>query len=260
MAIVYRTTGPWGPGSAGDLLPDVVDNNFFELDTRVTDLENNPPEPISIDSFIVTGTLLTIVMTNGTEHGPFVLPIAQWRWTGAWLAATQYFVGDIVENDGSLYFVRVQHVSGATFDPDLFTAEGQVYVLLIAKAAQPYDIGMFFNDEVRSGEDLLYIHAAVREFTIPVNFEGSKAFLAFATTAATITLPIYKNDGIIGTITFAPGVQTIGVGQFGTFSSIDTVDPVEVVAGDRISIAQPYEDDPDASHLAVTIVCETPSL
>lgn len=261
MAIVFRTTGPWGSGQAGNLTPDQVDNNFYELHTRVLNLENNPPEPISIDHFEVEGTLLTIVMTNGTEHGPFTLPIAQWRWTGAWLPNTTYFVGDIVENDSSTYFVRVQHVSDAVFDPDLFTVDGQVYVLLLAKASQPYDIGMFFNDVVRAGEDLIMIHVATRAFTIGVNFPLSQAWLQFATTDTIITLPVYKNIGeIIGTISFEPGALLQGTGQFGTFASVDPVNAVSFIPGDRLSVGLPYEDDSTAAMLSVTIATSTPSL
>jgi hypothetical protein len=261
MAIAYRTTGPWGSGQAGNLTPPQVDENFFTLDQRVAAVENNPPTAISIESFVVEGTLLTIVLTNGAEHGPFVLPVAQWRWTGMWQPITQYFVGDIVEDDGSLYFIRVQHISGAAFDPDLFGPEGQVYVLMIAKASQPYDIGMFFNDEVRAGEDLLMIHVAVRSFTIPVNFAGSQAWLERATSASAITLPVYKNLGeVVGTITFTPGALLSGSGQFGVFNTLDAENPISLAATDRISIGQSYEDDPTAAFLSVTIVGATPSL
>lgn len=261
MAIVYRTNGVWGAGQGSDLSAPQIDENFHTLHLRVEDLENNPPVAVSIDHFTVEGTLLTITMTDGSEQGPFVLPVAQWRWTGPWQAVTQYFVGDIVEESGNTYFVRVQHISEATFDPTLTTVDGLVYQLILAKAQQPYDLGMYFNDRVPGGTDLLMIHAAVRDFSIPVNFEGSVAFLNTATSSSAIVLPVYKNAGeIIGTITFTPGQNLEGFGQFGVFLSTDLDNPAEFESGDRLSIGQPYEDDVSASHLAVTIVCTTPSL
>jgi hypothetical protein len=35
MPIVYRTSGPWGPGIAEDLSAEQVDGNFHGLDQRV---------------------------------------------------------------------------------------------------------------------------------------------------------------------------------------------------------------------------------
>lgn len=265
MALTFRTTGVWGSGKGSNLSATEGDDNIWTLHSRILELEENPPTPIGIHHFEVEGTLLTIVTTDGTEHGPFVLPIAQWRWTGAWLPVVQYFVGDIVENDGNIYFTRVQHISGTEFDPGLFTDEGQVYILILAKAAQPYDIGMFWNDNVHSGDDLLMTHVASRSFFIEPNFPGSQAWLAIGVSESTITLPIYikrtgESAAAFGTLTFAFGENFDGPGQFGTFASIDPENSVEVEPGDRISIGSPYEEDSTAKELSVTIVCTTPSL
>lgn len=265
MPIIFRTAGDWGPGQGTNLSAAQVDENFYEIATRLEELETNPPTPISIHHFTVEGSLFTIVLTDGSEHGPFVLPIGQWRWTGPWQPVTQYFVGDILQDtEGNTFFVRVQHISAATFDPDLFTVDGQVYILLISKAAQPYDIGMFYNDLIESGERLLMLHVSVRDFTIPINFEGSQAFLNTPATDTPIILPIYKDDGggavVVGQITFIPGLDISGTGQFGTFSSVDEENPIEMEAGDRLSISQPYDGDSTAAGLSVTIVTETPSL
>lgn len=256
MAIVFRTAGAWGPGSVGDLTPEEVDNNFWELLQRIEALENTPPTPISIDHFLVEGTLLTIVLTDASEHGPFVLPIAQWRWTGEWLPTTQYFVGDIVEESGNTYFIRVQHISGVTFDPGLFTAEGQVYILLLARATIVNDVNLHFDGLLSAGDDVLATYVAVRSFAIPANFTDSQAWLRFATTTSAITFPIYKNETIIGAITFTPGELTEGAGQFGVFASVDAVNPVEMTETDRLSIGQSYELDDTASSLSITFAGE----
>ena len=262
MIIVYRDAGPWGSGKGSALTKLEGDTNLHELFTAITEIAENPPEPVSIDHFIVEGSLLTIVLTNGAEHGPFAMPIARWRWTGPWVSDTTYFAGDIISNNGNIFFVRVQHISAATFDPDLFTIDGQVYMLVIAKASQPYDIGMFFNDAILSGERPLMLHISVRVFSIPGDFLGSEAFLLKATTTTPIVLPIYKNDTLIGLLTFTPGDQLVGDGQFGTFSMLggSPVPDVDFTIRDRLTIAEPYESDATASGLSVTIVGDTPAL
>lgn len=261
MTITYRTVGTWGAGKGSNLTAAEIDGNFYDLDQRIADLVANPPEAIGIDHFVVDGTMLTIVMTDGSEHGPFVLPVAQWRWTGDWLPDVTYFVGDIVEHDSSIYFVRVQHVSAATFDPALFTVDGFVYILILAKPAQPYDLGLFYNDLIGSGDEILFQHVAVRASTVPANFENAQAHLRIATTDAEITIPIYINNEIVGTITFSPGVETDGMGgQFGTFAAVTPDVAIEIAVRDIVAIAQPYEVDSAAAGLAITLAAVVPSL
>lgn len=261
MTIIYRTAGAWGPGKGSNLSPEEVDGNFFDLETRVTNIENDPPEPVSIDHFVVDGTLLTIVLTNGDSHGPFVLPIGQWRWTGEWEPDTQYFVGDIVTNEGNTYFIRVQHVSADVFDPGLFTVDGFVYILILAKAAQPYDIGFYFNDMLASGPELIFQHVADREFTIGANFVNAQAYLKVATSTATINLPIFLNGEVLGSITFAPGVDTDAFGgQYGAFSALDPLSGIAVAVRDILAVGMPYDDDATAAILSVTIPSVVASL
>ena len=60
MAIVYRTSGPWGPGIAEDLSAEQVDGNFHGLDLRVTEFEDNPPDAVSIANVTSTGSTFTV--------------------------------------------------------------------------------------------------------------------------------------------------------------------------------------------------------
>lgn len=248
MAIVYRAD------KGANLTAAEVDGNFHDLDDRVQNITDNPPVAVSIDYFVIEGTLLTIVMTDATTHGPFVLPVAQWRWTDQWEEGITYLVGDIFTDAGNVYFVRQQHVSVAPFDPSLFTSEGFVYQLILEKAPQPYDIGMFYADAVPSGEKIIMLHVANRSFTLPVNFANSQAFLLTATSDSPITLPIYLNNDLIGSIVFTPGEDTTtDGGQFGTLVTVDPDNGVSVAIGDRLAIALPYEEDTTAAGLAVTI-------
>lgn len=250
MAIVYRTDGAWGAGQGSNLTPAQVDENFFFLDERIQEIIDNPTTAISIDHFVVEGSMFTIVLTDGTEHGPFVLPVAQWRWTDAWVPSTQYFVGDLLTNGGNLYFVRVQHISNTTFDPNLFGPDGQVYVLVLAASVAPYDVGFYYNDALISGSEIIFLHVVIRDLEIPMNFDGSRAYLVNAPTTSEVVLPIYQNETIIGDLTFAIGEND---GVFATFDS----EPLVFIAGDRLSVTLPYEGDDDASKLSVTIATTT---
>lgn len=261
MAITYRTDGDWGVGKGSDLDAVEIDENFYDLDTRIQTLIDNPPEGVGIDHFVIDGTLLTIVMTDATEHGPFVLPVAQWRWTGEWLPDTTYFVGDIIQNESNIYFVRVQHVSADEFDPGLFTVDGFVYILILAKASQPYDLGLFYNDVIGAGEEVLFQHVAVRASTIGANFINAQAYLRIATVDTAITVPIYINGEVVGTITFSPGVETdlLG-GQYGTFTAVTPDVGIAIAVRDILAIGQPYELDSAAAGLSVTLPAVVASL
>lgn len=257
MTIVYRDV------KGSNLTADEVDDNFHDLDDRVTTLEVSDPDIVEIDHFVVEGTLLTIVLTNGDEHGPFPLPTAQWRFTGPWLPGITYFPNDIVSNGGSLYFIRVQHVSAPTFDPGLFTINGYVYVNILARAEQPYDVGLgFWNDVVPAGEEVILQSVAVRPYTIAESFEGSIAFLKIAPTA-TVTLPVVQSSETltqepIAYIVFeaSSASETDDGGMFGTFVPINSSEGEILVArGDRISVLQAIESESDdtAAGLSVTI-------
>src|SRR6476620_9420488 len=97
MAIVYRTDdgSRWGAGKGSNLAPAEVDVNFWEVVQRLVSLETNPTAAISIDDVTVAGNQMTVHLTDGSTRGPFTLPTAQWRWTGAWRTATVYFINDI---------------------------------------------------------------------------------------------------------------------------------------------------------------------
>jgi hypothetical protein len=259
--ITYRTDGAWGPGKGSDVDATEIDESFYSLHVRVLAVETNPPAAVSIDHFTITGTLLRVYLTDGSIHGPFVLPVAQWRWTGPFIGLTHYLVGDIIEDDGSLYFVRVDHTAGAVFDPGLFTTDGFVYQLILQRPGQPYDIGLFYNDTIPGGEEIIAMHVAARELTIPANFLAAQAYLRVATTTSTIMLPIFQNQDVIGFITFSPGIDTDALGgQFGTFSMTTPDAAVVLAIRDLLAISLPYDDDATASGLVVTIPVSVASI
>ena len=67
MALIYRNDGAWGTGKGARLTSLEADGNVFDLDSRVWNLEDNPPEAIGIDHFAVSGNAMTVVLADGSE-------------------------------------------------------------------------------------------------------------------------------------------------------------------------------------------------
>ena len=134
--LVFRTSGAWGPGKGADLDPVEVDRNFFALASEILALQQNPSSANGIASVTVNGTQMTIGLTDGTQLGPFTLPVLTFRWRGEWLIETDYFTLDVVKVDNvGIFLVQVQHTSDSvSFDPTLTINGTLVYVQLFGSA------------------------------------------------------------------------------------------------------------------------------
>ena len=116
--IVYRTSGPHGPGKGSNLTPTEVDANFFDLDGRVQQLELFPPQPIEISTITVVGSAMTVNMADGSKFGPFTLPVASFKFVGNWSPITSFFKIDVfLEPSDGVYLVLVDYESATDFDP-----------------------------------------------------------------------------------------------------------------------------------------------
>jgi hypothetical protein len=121
MAIVYRTDGAWGTGKGSNLAPAEVDGNFYDLDGRITNFEDNPPLPIEPISITITGYDFSMGLSNGETLGPvtMTMPVPQWR--GVWTPNTLYNDLDFItappppDGDGGFGAVMMTHTSGSTF-------------------------------------------------------------------------------------------------------------------------------------------------
>jgi hypothetical protein len=143
MSIVFRTDGAWGSGKGSNLAAAEVDENFWELLSRLVDLEDHPERAISIDYFSVLGTTLTVHMTDHSIRGPFQLPVANWRFhKEGWQPDTDYVPQDVFAFNGSAYLVLWPHHSAATFDPDANDGMGHdFYGLLITDPGDALPLG-----------------------------------------------------------------------------------------------------------------------
>src|SRR5580765_235351 len=131
VAITYRTLGPWGSGKGANPQPSEVDSNFHALAQAIVDIQNNAETPNAIETITVSGSQMTIYLTDGTVMGPFTLPVLTFRWRDEWDPFASYQVLDVfkITNVG-IFLVQVEHSgTGAPFDPLLATVDGYPYFL-----------------------------------------------------------------------------------------------------------------------------------
>lgn len=265
MTLAFRTAGAWGAGEGGRLPSHTIDLNFYELLTRVIALEADPDDPRGIDSFTVVGNLLTVNMNDATTEGPFVLPTSTFIFRDEWQPDTTYVTQTFFTQEGALWYVIYNHISGSTFDSGANDGLGhQFYRKVLAAPQQPYDIGLFYPPVLPGDGQVLLQHVAVRAFTIPADFAASLAFLRIATSVDSLILPIRLNDELIGTIDFDVGVDLVdgfGPGQFGSYHPVTSPgDPIVVQIADILTIEAPAFPDPTAAGLSVTMVGSTGSV
>jgi hypothetical protein len=124
----YRTAGAWGAGKGSNLSPAEVDENFYGHEERILSLETSPAAGVSVVSFTVVGRRFSVNLSDSTVQGPYLLPVAAFRWSGEWVAGTTYEELDVftrntgdVDTDG-VYLVFGTYVapSISTEDPDPF--------------------------------------------------------------------------------------------------------------------------------------------
>jgi hypothetical protein len=117
MTIVYRTDGAWGTGKGVNLTPVEVDGNFYDLDGRVTYVEDNPTPAVVPIGINIEGALFTMDLSDGSSLGPIVMTMPVPRWVGGWTPSTPYLEMDFfTAPDGGMGAVMLAHTSAATFD------------------------------------------------------------------------------------------------------------------------------------------------
>jgi hypothetical protein len=109
MGYTFRTSGPWGPGIGEDLDAAQIDANFWQA---IQDIAEKAVQGVGIANFVVAGNQMTVVLTDHTLLGPYVLPIAMLVFQGEWAPEIYYAANSIITHAGSTYIVRVNHESG----------------------------------------------------------------------------------------------------------------------------------------------------
>lgn len=159
MAIVYRTSGPWGTGKGANLVAGEVDTNFYDLAQRMTTVEGDLPQAaVSIAFFSISGDLFSVHMTNGTVQGPFELPTRAWNFRGDWQPSTIYNVDDVVTANGGVYMVLVNHTSAATFNAGATDGSGNnLYGLLLVNPSNVLPTGGEIGQYLVKTDDVDYV-------------------------------------------------------------------------------------------------------
>jgi hypothetical protein len=128
----YRNTGAWGAGKGSRLTSTEVDTNFYGHETRISDLENDPPQAVGISNIEVSGSQVVFYLEDGTQFGPFSLPYAVFNPRGTYAAGASYAAMDLVFAPANgLYLVLQAHTAPDVFNPDLTSSGGDVYQLIV---------------------------------------------------------------------------------------------------------------------------------
>jgi hypothetical protein len=140
VALTFRGLGAWGSGKGSDLVASEIDNNFWSLAEAIFALENDPASPVGIATITVSGTQMTITLTDGTVLAPVTLPVLTFRWRGEWEPATGYAVLDTISHAATgIYMVQIAHTSGSTFDPNLLVGGLPAFLQLFGIATLSAD-------------------------------------------------------------------------------------------------------------------------
>ena len=200
--------------------------------------------PAEIDAISVEGNQLTITLSDNTVFGPYALPQAAFRFTGAFQPTHDYKKYDFLTANSGLYMVLHNFTSGASF---VFgsDADGPFYQFIMP-FPDFYDIGFFFPGKpgtgIAAGATMLAFRTTARTpFYLPAALPDLSAGLSVAPAAA-LSFPIYQNATAIGSIDFALG-STVGTFAF-------TADIV-FTDGDVLRVLAPSAIDAAATDLTV---------
>jgi hypothetical protein len=237
--IIFKNTDTrWGAGVERRLTSLEVDENFFEVIERIIALEENPIQPMEIQSIEVDGTEMTITLSDGlTTFGPFELPQAAFNFVGDY-APGEYSRMDVFLEDQGMYLVLEDHEAPTEFNPLLTVGPSPCYQLIF-----PYPTfflpGFFVPGMPGYGIDPdrpIFQYVFDRDVYWPAETTEDVPGEAYADIPEDetpgITFPIAKNGVLVGSLTFGPG-ENVGVFER------DSDDDIQFTRGDRLSFLNP---------------------
>lgn len=239
----------WGTGKGAPLLATEADNNFWTCLSRIQALEANPAQPVSIDSIEEVDGALIIHLNDGTDQGPFPLPVSTVNFRGDWTNSTAYAVNDIVRGSRGLYLVLQNHTTPdppAPFDPNAVQGGQPLYRFVLPGANYtisayiPGTPGAFIN----VGEPM-FVHVVTSNVTLPAGLPSSAAQLIGTIATDEIVCELRKGSTAIGTLTIAAG-QGAGVFAFAA--------AVAFLPGEQLVIVRPPALDATARNLAISLI------
>lgn len=129
--VTYVTTDPTGrwTGTGSPILPAQVDENFYEVQNAIDNIELQTP--VSIDSIEAQGTNMVITLSDNTQQ-IVAMPVPIYTSRGLWQSGVVFQVNDTFYYNQSAYFVNVAHTSVAPFNPAATNGLGNnLYTLII---------------------------------------------------------------------------------------------------------------------------------
>ena len=202
MTLTYRTVGAWGAGKGSNLDASEIDQNFYDLAQAIVALQSNTLAAANgIASITVNGSQFSIFLTDGTELGPFTIPVLRFRWRGEWTGNTSYAELDVVKVTGfGIFMVQVDTTSNATFDATETAGDVLVYFQLFGSVDQLLStLGDVQVTDIQSGDILHWVAQDSRWENVQ---PGTMAFQnadAVAITGGTITglpVPVDPTDAV----------------------------------------------------------------
>lgn len=273
--VTFRTTdnARWGAGFGADLSATQIDINFWVLFTAVQALQNANDSFAGIDHFVISGTSLFVHLTNHSVVGPYMLPQAQWNFTGAWRPRQNYAAFDVITEGRAVYLVLVPHLSSSLFVAGANDGLGHNFYGLLLEAA-PAELpadgvpGQVLQWQTSPGDVrwntltrniALYLETAptpvenVLDFqfteltSFPVGLTGSQFSVGTRPTGPQ-EFDLFQDGGNIGSVIFHPtGPATV------TFNH-----PIDFSVGDIFSIVGPSVPDPHMSRIRFNFLGDLP--
>lgn len=250
----FVTDGAWGTGLHRLLNPDEIDQNIYDLFAQITSLVTNPAAPLQIVGIrLVNGTQLFFDFDDGSSIGPIYIPVQAFHWRDEWTPTTSYQTLDVFKVTGvGLYFVLLNHVSGATFDKTILDGSGNPELLemfAFAPAANVvYDFGFRYPGVLAlfpSTIPYIYEEPLVRKILLPVDPGGNaehQAYMDVAPSSVNQIFNVFSNDSIIGNVEFAVG---------NNFGAITVDADTTFFISNRVAVGRQTDDDPVAAGLSI---------
>lgn len=136
MTSTFRTAGAWGAGVGRPLTWAEQDNNTYDKETRLADLESlisiTGGGAVGIANIELSGTnVLIITMTDSSVYTFEIPGAAAWSPQGEWQASSVYHQYDVIYAMGGAYLVNADHTSATSFDPDEMLDTIPLYTLIL---------------------------------------------------------------------------------------------------------------------------------
>lgn len=125
----------WGFGLGVPLTAAQVDDNFWELLSRVVALEDHPEAGRGIDDVTIVSDQMTFHFSDSTTQ-TITVPVAMFHDIGTWPATTIVSYLDLFDYGGALYYVLQDHTTASTFDAAATDGSGHpLYRLIMSQPA-----------------------------------------------------------------------------------------------------------------------------